>query len=249
LLLLVAPAPVQAVELIVDTLADVADPPFDADDLCGTGTAAELPGADGQTSLREAIIAANRAEGPDEIRFAPSLAGGTLSVGFDDLDADTNPDTLPFLWVGPSFAGIGVAGGGSGPASDNRVEVVVEGNAACSGSIADIQCAGGFAGTLGVRANEGTGNRVTARLAGNLAERIVVEDGVPGNAASVIEEGNAPCLNGDATCNGRVTAADVTALHLLIADEARAMCRLDDATPNGVLDAADIAATIRAIFI
>jgi hypothetical protein len=45
--------------IVVTTLTDTADPPFNADGPCGVGTINDLPGADGLVSLREAIIAAN----------------------------------------------------------------------------------------------------------------------------------------------------------------------------------------------
>jgi hypothetical protein len=86
--------------IVVTTLTDTADPPFDADDSCGTGTVANLPGADGLISLREAIIAANNTKGADSITFAPSLSGNTIAVNFDDLDADGDFDPLPALCGG-----------------------------------------------------------------------------------------------------------------------------------------------------
>ena len=52
-------SPAVAKTIVVTTLTDTADPPFNADGLCGTGTISDLPGADGLISLREAIIAAN----------------------------------------------------------------------------------------------------------------------------------------------------------------------------------------------
>jgi hypothetical protein len=90
-------SPAAAKTIIVTTLDDIADPPFDADGLCGTGTISDLPGADGLISLREAIIAANNTPGADTITF---LSGGTLVVNFDDLDLDANPDPLPALCGG-----------------------------------------------------------------------------------------------------------------------------------------------------
>ena len=86
--------------LVVTTFADTADPPFNADGPCGTGTVSDLPGADGLISLREAIIAANNTPGAHTITFDPSLSGGTVVVNFDDLDADTDPDPLPALCGG-----------------------------------------------------------------------------------------------------------------------------------------------------
>jgi hypothetical protein len=78
-------APAVAKTIVVTTLTDAADPPFDADGTCGTGTVDDLPGADGLVSLREAIIAANNTSGADTITFAPSLSGGTIVVGFNNL--------------------------------------------------------------------------------------------------------------------------------------------------------------------
>jgi len=85
--------------LVVDTLDDAADPPFDADNACGTGRLDDLPGADGHVSLREAIIAANTNADPDMITFAPSLSGGTIVVGFGDAGSGLKRP-LPFLCGG-----------------------------------------------------------------------------------------------------------------------------------------------------
>jgi hypothetical protein len=92
-------SPAAAKTIVVTTLNDTADPPFNADGPCGTGTVSDLPGADGQVSLREAIIAANNTRGADTITFAPSLSGGTISVNLD-VDADGDPDPLPALCGG-----------------------------------------------------------------------------------------------------------------------------------------------------
>ena len=93
-------SPAAAKTIVVTTLTDTADPPFNADSLCGTGTLSDLPGADGLISLREAIVAANNTKGKQTITFAPSLSGGTIVVNFDDLDADATPDPLPALCGG-----------------------------------------------------------------------------------------------------------------------------------------------------
>ena len=55
-LLAAGPISAAAQTIVVDTDQDRADPPFDADGPCGTGTVADLPGADGHVSLREAIL-------------------------------------------------------------------------------------------------------------------------------------------------------------------------------------------------
>lgn len=90
-------SPAAAKTIVVTTLTDTADPPFDADGACGAGTISDLPGADGLVSLREAIIAANNTNGADTITF---LTGGVIIVNFDDVDADANPDPLPALCGG-----------------------------------------------------------------------------------------------------------------------------------------------------
>lgn len=88
LLLGVASYPaLSSAQIVVDTLSDVADAPFDAGDNCfgggSAGTTADLPGADGFISLREAIVAANNTAGADTITFDSSLSGGTINVGLD----------------------------------------------------------------------------------------------------------------------------------------------------------------------
>jgi len=94
------PSPAAAHHIVVTPLTDTADPPFNADGVCGTGTISNLPGADGLISLREAIIAANNTAGADTITFDPSLSGGTIVINFDDLDGDATPDPLPALCGG-----------------------------------------------------------------------------------------------------------------------------------------------------
>jgi hypothetical protein len=93
-----------AATIVVTTTQDVVDPPFNASGLCGSGgTTADLSGADGQVSLREAIIAANNAPGQKIITFAPSLNGATIIVskalflcgGHTTLDGDVNGDDAP----------------------------------------------------------------------------------------------------------------------------------------------------------
>jgi hypothetical protein len=46
-------SPAAAKTIVVTTLDDTADSPFNADGACGTGTVGDLPGADGHVSLRE----------------------------------------------------------------------------------------------------------------------------------------------------------------------------------------------------
>lgn len=86
--------------ITVTTLTDSADPPFDGDGICPAGAISDLPGADSEVSLREAIIAANNTPGPQTITFAAGLSSGTIFLGFDDADVDADPDLLPYLCGG-----------------------------------------------------------------------------------------------------------------------------------------------------
>ena len=96
--------------IVVTTDQDTIDPPFDASSPCGAGTISNLPGADGEVSLREAIIAANNAANISEakiIRFAPSLSGGTIALsktlylcgGHTMVNGDINGDDTPDVTV------------------------------------------------------------------------------------------------------------------------------------------------------
>ena len=113
--------PALAKNIVVTTLEDRADPPFDADSPCGTGTISDLYRADGDglVSLREAIIAANNTSGADTITFAtggtiavssplPVLCGGQTRIN-GDRDGDGAPDiTLEGEALSFPAAGIGI---------------------------------------------------------------------------------------------------------------------------------------------
>src|SRR5262249_33673823 len=96
-------APVSATTIVVTTNQDVIDPPFTTAGLCGTGTIADLPGADHKVSLREAVIAANNPPGAKTIQFAPSLSGTTIKLtrslalcgGHTTLNGGINGDNTP----------------------------------------------------------------------------------------------------------------------------------------------------------
>jgi hypothetical protein len=78
-----------ALSIVVDTLYDAADTAFmvDAMNCAATGTVSDLPGTDGQISLREAIIAAENTPGKNKITFGVS---GTIPLS----------SVLPFLCKG-----------------------------------------------------------------------------------------------------------------------------------------------------
>ena len=106
-----------AKNIVVTTLTDTADPPFNADGPCGTGTISDLPGADGKVSLREAIIVANNTNGADTITFA---GGGTIAVnsplpllcdGQTRINGDLNDDGTPAVTLegaALSFPAVGI---------------------------------------------------------------------------------------------------------------------------------------------
>ena len=100
-------SPAAAKTIVVTTNQDVVDPPLNADGVCGTGTIADLRGADGQVSLREAVIADNNTPGVKSITFAPSLSGTTIVLtrslalcgGHTTLNGDVNGDDTPDVTV------------------------------------------------------------------------------------------------------------------------------------------------------
>ncbi|MBI3756379.1 MAG: right-handed parallel beta-helix repeat-containing protein [Deltaproteobacteria bacterium] len=100
-------SPAAAATIIVTTNQDTVDLPFDASSPCGTGTIGDLPGADGQVSLREAIIATNNTPGVKTIQFASSLSGATIGLnkalylcgGHTTVNGDVNGDDTPDVTV------------------------------------------------------------------------------------------------------------------------------------------------------
>jgi hypothetical protein len=89
--------------------------------------------------------------------------------------------------------GISFAGGFSGQADSNTVSVLVKKNTACDNTDADIEGVGGFLGNDINPPNQGTGNTVKGLVVQNTATTVIVEDGIEGNQAEVIQFGNLPC--------------------------------------------------------
>lgn len=87
--------------------------------------------------------------------------------------------------------------GHTGAASDNTLSTQMRSNTVCGNTLADIYAVGGFRGFGSTPANSGMGNSVTGTIDSNTATTISVEDGVAGNTASMSQQGNAPCDNGD----------------------------------------------------
>lgn len=100
-------ASASAATIVVTSNQDVADPPFTTANFCGSGTIANLPGADGKVSLREAIVAANNTPGQHTISFASNLNGKTIVLtsplflcgGNTTLNGDINGDDAPDVTV------------------------------------------------------------------------------------------------------------------------------------------------------
>ena len=100
-------SPAAAKTIVVTTLKDTANPPFDAAGLCGTGIISDLPGDDGLISPREAVIAANNTPGAKTIKFAPNLRDSTIVLtrslalcgGHTTLNGDVNGNDTPDVTV------------------------------------------------------------------------------------------------------------------------------------------------------
>jgi hypothetical protein len=191
-------SPAAANTIVVTTLIDTADPPFNADGLCGTGTVSDLPGADGLISLREAIIAANNTLGEDLTAFAQSLSGGVGSpdgrAGAIANNNQTHVIVRHNTVEGSTVGGIEVDAGAFGLASANTTEVWVAHNTICNNTGTDIRAEGGFTGNVIFPVpNAGTGNVLTGQIFQNTATTVTVADGAPGNTADVTQFNNDPC--------------------------------------------------------
>ena len=92
-----------------------------------------------------------------------------------------------------TVGGIQLLAGGTGLASANTTEVRVAHNTVCSNG-ADILGEGGFSGDILFPApNTGTGNVLTGEIFKNTATTVTVQDGVPGNTATMTQFDNDPC--------------------------------------------------------
>jgi hypothetical protein len=90
--------------------------------------------------------------------------------------------------------GIEADAGSSGLANANTLSVRVAHNTACNNTGTAILVEGGFSGDASFPANTGSGNVLTGEIFQNAATTVVVQDGTPGNTASVTQSNNALCL-------------------------------------------------------
>ena len=120
--------PVRAADITVTTTMDV----LDAAGSCGAVTVASLPGPDGETSMREAICAANNNTVPDTIQFAilgcgsgctiqPDIALPVLTGDDTTIDGYTQAGTSPATDTEP--ATLLVELDGSSIASNNGINI------------------------------------------------------------------------------------------------------------------------------
>ena len=77
-------------------------------------TLTDVTAADGLTTLREALLAANATPGPDTIAFAPNLAGGTITLTARGLSA-TGDVTIAGFPADPVAVAGGFAAGAAAP--------------------------------------------------------------------------------------------------------------------------------------
>lgn len=200
---LLSAAPAAGQTILVTTAIDSADAAFRSSELCGSGAVGDLPGQDGQVSLREALAAANGTSGPQEILFAASLNGQTIQIAFDGDDEDSQTDPLPRLCDGGTTIDGDIDGDGS-------PDVTIDGRVSLPPGSAAIRIASG-------------GNTVRALQIEDADAAIVLRhapaaDGEPGYAGNIIADnvlvggrlGIAVQAGGGATGPpGRVTATRV----------------------------------------
>jgi hypothetical protein len=90
--------------------------------------------------------------------------------------------------------GIELCAGGFGLASENTLDVRVARNRVCNNPGTDILGEGGFTGNvLFPVPNAGTGNVLEGEIFKNTATTVTVQNGTPGNTATVTEFKNDPC--------------------------------------------------------
>jgi len=196
--------------ITVTTLEDTADPPFDADDPCGVGTIDDLPGADGEVSLREAIIAANNTQGDKVIVFHLNAQGTVIAqtvITSNTISAN-------------KFMGVEIRGG-EGETAGNTVDGVIEGNTVTNNGtgefVAGIGALGGVTFAKGERV---TNNTVTVEIRDNLVQDnigqgIGVSAGqgdASGNVVTGVMEGNTVVDNdaGEGSISGIALVGGVT---------------------------------------
>jgi hypothetical protein len=95
-----------------------------------------------------------------------------------------------------AFRGIELDAGSDGLASANTLEVRVAHNTVCHNLDADIVGEGGYSGDVlfpDLAPNLGMGNVLAGKISQNTASTVVVQDGVPGNTADVMQFKNDPC--------------------------------------------------------
>lgn len=137
-----------AATIVVTTDQDVIDSPFDASSPCGTGAIGDLPGADGQVSLREAIIAANNTPGGKTIRFASSLSGATIPLnkalylcgGNTTVNGDIDGDDAPDVTVDGSAI----------PLASHVIDIVSSHNTVKNLQVQALRTPDGFYDVIGV---------------------------------------------------------------------------------------------------
>jgi hypothetical protein len=90
--------------------------------------------------------------------------------------------------------GIEADAGSTGLANANTLSVSVAHNTVCHNTGTAILGEGGFSGNALFPPNMGSGNVLTGEIVQNTATTVVVQDGTPGNTATVTQSNNTLCL-------------------------------------------------------
>ena len=90
--------------------------------------------------------------------------------------------------------GIEADAGSTGLANANTLSVRVAHNTVCNNTDTAIFGEAGFSAQPGYAANMGSGNVLTGEISHNTATTVVVQDGTPGNTATVTQSHNTLCL-------------------------------------------------------
>ena len=90
--------------------------------------------------------------------------------------------------------GIEADAGTTGLANANTVSLQLAHNTVCNNTGTAILGEGGFSGNALFPPNMGSGNVLTGQIVQNTATTVVVQDGTPGNTATVTQSKNTQCL-------------------------------------------------------
>jgi hypothetical protein len=155
-----------------------------------------FPGGNSSGNTLDARIERNTVK--NAFLFGIAVLGGVGSFDGAPIKVANNNGVTAVIRentvTGTVGEGLLLSAGGSGVANTNSVDATVKKNTVCDSAATDIHAIGGFLGIpFLLPPNQGIGNTVAGKLSKNIADSVVVENGVAGNTATVTQVKNDPC--------------------------------------------------------